>query len=291
MIVVIVGPTGVGKSSLALKVAKAINGVIINGDAFQSYKEMDIGTAKPTLEERKEVPHYLFDYINPDESFTIFEYQKNLRNILNELKDKNIIIVGGSGLYLKSSLYDFTLTKEVNTVDLSEYEKLDNDELYSKLVELDKEGATKIHKNNRRRVLRAIEICLTNGKKKSEIENAQTHKPLYDVKFVGLTKNREELYELINKRVDVMFDDGLEDEVKALMNKYDHSLRSFQAIGYKELIEAYDNNLSLEDAKEKIKKLSRNYAKRQFTYFNHQLPVEWFEDKNEAFNYIVSLFK
>lgn len=291
MIVVIVGPTGVGKSSLAIKAAKDINGVIINGDAFQSYKEMDIGTAKPTLKERSEVPHYLFDYVNPDESFTIFEYQENLRKTLEELKDRKIIIVGGSGLYLKSALYDFTLTREVSTVDLSEYEKLDNDELYAKLVELDEEGASKIHKNNRRRVLRAIEICLTNGKKKSEIENAQEHKPLYDVKFIGLTKDRETLYDLINKRVDIMFDEGLEDEVKSLMNKYPHSLRSFQAIGYKELIEAYDNNLPIEEAKNKIKQLSRNYAKRQFTYFNHQLPVQWFEDKNEAYNYIISLFK
>jgi tRNA dimethylallyltransferase len=290
MIIVIVGPTGVGKSSLALRVAKDYNGVIINGDAFQSYKGMDIGTAKPTKEERSLVPHYLFDYVDPSTSFTIFEYQKNLREKLDELKGKNIIIVGGSGLYLKSALYDFTLSKDESHVDLSEYEKLDNEALHNKLKELDEEASKAIHMNNRRRVLRAIEICLSQGKKKTDIEACQEHKPLYDVKFIGLTKEREELYSLINKRVDLMVEQGLIDEVKSLMNKYPHDLRSFQAIGYKEIIEALDNNLPIEGAIDKVKQLSRNYAKRQFTYFKHQLPVEWFEDKDKAYEYIASFF-
>ena len=290
MIIVIVGPTGVGKSSLALRVAKDYNGVIINGDAFQSYIGMDIGTAKPTKEERSLVPHYLFDYVDPSTSFTIFEYQKNLREKLDELKGKNIIIVGGSGLYLKSALYDFTLSKDESHVDLSEYEKLDNEALHNKLKELDEEASKAIHMNNRRRVLRAIEICLSQGKKKTDIEACQEHKPLYDVKFIGLTKEREELYSLINKRVDLMVEQGLIDEVKSVMNKYPHDLRSFQAIGYKEIIEALDNNLPIEGALDKVKQLSRNYAKRQFTYFKHQLPVEWFEDKDKAYEYIASFF-
>ena len=287
MMISIVGPTGVGKSSLALELAKRVGGEIVNCDAFQIYKYMDIGTAKPTLEERSEVKHHLFDYVEPDYSFSVYDYQVTLRNKIKELEEKNIpiILVGGTGLYLKAALYDFNLHKEEVRVDMSEYEKLDNEELHKKLEELDYEESLKIHFNNRKRVLRAIEICLGQGRKKSEMVEEQEHKLLYDVTIIGLTRDREELYEAINKRVDIMFEQGLMEEVKGLISKYPSDLRAFQAIGYKEIIEGLKENKSEEEIKELIKKNSRRYAKRQFTYFNHQLNVIWFDDKKDALEF------
>ena len=199
-----------------------------------------------------------------------------------------IIKEGGTGLYLKAALYDFELNKEETKIDLSEYEKLDNLQLHQVLEKLDYQESLKIHYNNRKRVLRAIEIFLSHGQKKSEMIEKQSHRPIYDVTFVGLTKERDELYQLINQRVDLMFEQGLMDEVKFLMSKYDHSLRSFQAIGYKEIIDGIKNNVSEEEIKELIKRNSRRYAKRQYTYFNHQLDVNWFVSKEEALKFILS---
>ena len=287
MMICIVGPTGVGKSKLAIRLAKALNGEIINGDAFQIYKGMDIGTAKPTKEEREIVPHHLFDFVEPDFEYSIYTYQKNLRNKIEELQNKNvpIIICGGSGLYLKSSLYDFVLNENKSDVDMSSFEKMSNEELHNYLSSIDLEESKKIHMNNRKRVMRAIEIYLQEGKKKSEIIFLQEHKPIYDVTFVGLTKDRDELYELINKRVDLMFSLGLVDEVRNLLKKYPATLRSFQAIGYKEIISGLASGSSEEEMKELIKKNSRNYAKRQFTYFKHQMDVKWFNDIDEAYEF------
>ena len=289
MIISIVGPTGVGKSKLAIEVALKVHGEIVNCDAFQIYKYLDIGTAKPSKEERELVPHHLFDYVEPDYPFSVYDYQVTLRNKIKELEEKNvpIILVGGTGLYLKASLYDFSLSKE-EKIDMSKYLQMDNQTLHQELEKLDYEESLKIHQNNRKRVLRAIEICLSQGKKKSDIIMSQEHKLLYDVTFVGLTKPRDELYDLINKRVDLMFEQGLYLEVETLMKKYDHSLRSFQAIGYKEIIQGIENHQSIEEIKELIKKNSRRYAKRQYTYFNHQLDVNWFMDKDEALEFILS---
>lgn len=289
MIFVIVGPTGVGKSSLAIEYVQKHGGYIINGDAFQCYKEMNIGTAKPSLSERCLVPHYLFDIATVTQAYTIYDYQKDLRATLDELikKNKDIVIVGGSGLYLKSALFDFTLNEVEHSIDMSEYEKMNEEELYAALKKIDYESSLNIHPHNRKRVLRAIQIYLESGNKKSDIIASQKHKALYDVIFIGLSKSsRDELYDLINKRVDLMVKDGLIDEVKDLMSKYDHNLRAFQAIGYKELISALDNNTSIDDAIELIKKRTRNYAKRQYTYFNNQLEVNWFNSKQEAIEFM-----
>lgn len=293
MIIAIVGPTGIGKSSLALKIAKQTSGEIVNCDAFQIYKKLDIGTAKPSLEERKIVPHHLFDFVEVDYPFSIYDYQKILREKIDELKGKNvpIILVGGTGLYLKSSLYDFNLSENKNLIDMSEYEKMDNQTLHNILEKLDYEESLKIHQNNRKRVLRAIEICLSQGKKKSEIINEQEHKLLYDVTFIGLIKPREELNEIINKRVDLMFDMGLLDEVKNILKNYPKTCHSLQAIGYKEIIDGLENYLSLDEIKEKIKLNSRRYAKRQMTYFKHQLNVNWFNSIDEAYDYVMDLYK
>lgn len=293
MIICIVGPTGVGKSKLALSLAKRLNGEIVNGDAFQIYKEMDIGTAKPTLEERSIVPHHLFDYVEPTYSFSVFDYQQTLRNKIKELEDRNvpIIVCGGTGLYLKASFYDFNLNKQESKIDMSKYEEMSNEELYEELKKVDFEETKNIHMNNRKRVLRAIQIYLETGIPKSKQVEEQEHKPIYDVTFIGLTREREELYDLINKRVDIMFEMGLLEEVKALMSKYPHDLRSFQAIGYKEIIDGLDKGDDIETIKELIKKNSRNYAKRQYTYFNHQLEVNWFDSLKDAEEFGVRLFK
>ena len=288
MIFVIVGPTGVGKSSLALEYAKKHDAYIVNGDAFQCYKEMNIGTAKPSLEERSTLPHYLFDIATVDIPYTIFEYQRDLRNTLDTLlkSGKDIIIVGGSGLYLKSALYDFTLNEQKVSIDMSKYDSFTNEELYEELKRYDEPASKDIHPNNRKRVLRAIEIYLESGKRKSDIIAEQEHKLLYDVKFVGLSReSRDELYSLIDKRVLKMFEDGLLDEVKLLIEKHDSSLRAFQAIGYKELMENLDK-VDINDIISLIKQKTRNYAKRQYTYFNHQMPVKWFDNYLEAFNYM-----
>lgn len=288
MIYVIVGPTGVGKSKLSIEYAEKHNAYIVNGDAFQCYKEMNIGTAKPSIEERSKVPHFLFDIASVENPYTIYDYQKDLRNTLDKLlKDnKDIIIVGGSGLYLKSSLYDFTLNENNNKVDMSLYDNLTNEELYKVLQNIDFEESKKIHYNNRKRVLRAIQIYLESGKTKTNIISNQEHKLLYDVTFIGLSKsNREELYSLIDNRVDKMIEDGLIDEVKSLMEKYPKNLRAFQAIGYKELMENIDS-MDISSIISLIKQKTRNYAKRQYTYFNHQLPVIWFNDYKEALSFM-----
>ena len=172
---------------------------------------------------------------------------------------------------------------------MSEYEKMSNEELYEVLKKVDFEETKIIHMNNRKRVLRAIQIYLETGVPKSRQVASQEHKPIYDVTFVGLTRDRDELYELINKRVDKMFEIGLLDEVKGLMEKYPHNLNSFQAIGYKELINGLDNKEDVEQIKELIKKNSRNYAKRQYTYFNHQLNVNWFNSIDKAEEFIISI--
>lgn len=289
MIYVIVGPTGVGKSKLSIEYAQMCGGYIVNGDAFQCYKEMNIGTAKPSLEERSKVPHYLFDIATVENTYTIFDYQRDLRNTLDELLkfNKDIIIVGGSGLYLKSALYDFTLNENTTSVDMSLYDNLTNEELHKVLQSIDIEEANKIHFNNRKRVLRAIQIYLESGQKKSDIINSQEHKLLYDVEFIGLTKpSREELYALIDQRVDKMIEDGLIDEVKSLMQKYPTNLRAFQAIGYKELMDGFGNQ-NIDDIISLIKQKTRNYAKRQYTYFNHQLPVKWFENYLDALTFML----
>ncbi|MCF0116925.1 MAG: tRNA (adenosine(37)-N6)-dimethylallyltransferase MiaA [Bacilli bacterium] len=294
MIIVVVGPTASGKSSLAIKIAKTFNAEIINGDAFQVYQELDIGTAKPTKEEMKIVPHHLFDFRSPLENYSVMEYQRDSRLIIEKLRtnNKNIVIVGGTGLYQKATLYDYQFTEEEEKVDLSDLDNYSNEDLYNYLVSLDEKAALKTHMNNRKRVLRAIAIIRHTGKKKSEIEESQKHELIYqDVVFVGLDIERELLYSNINLRVDEMFEQGLLQEVQSLHEKYDFSLHAFQGIGYKEFNGYFNNQLTLEETKELIKKNTRNYAKRQFTFFRHQLPVQWFKDKEEAFNYVQELMK
>ena len=282
MIIVITGPTALGKTKSAIKVAQTFNAEIINGDAFQAYKELDIGTAKPSEKEVAAVPHHLYSFIEPTHNYSIAEYQCNLRAKIQELlvKNKNIVIVGGSGLYIRSALYDYDFLPN-KEVDMSNFEKMDNETLHQHLEKIDPEQAKIIHANNRKRVIRAIEIYYSTGETKSTLINKQEHKPLYDARFFVRDLNRDELYQRINQRVDEMFEHGLVEEVKSLLKKYDSHLHCFQAIGYKEIIDCFKNNGDLEQAKELIKQHTRNYAKRQMTFIRHQFDVTYYKNDDE----------
>ena len=231
MIYVVLGPTGVGKTKLSIMLAKKLNGIIINADSMQVYKEMNIGTAKITEEEKENIPHYLFDIRSVKEEFNAFDYQQEGRKLLEENKGKNIIIVGGTGLYIKALLYDYSFNEEKNK-----------------------------------------------------------DKKLYNFKVIGLTRNRENLYNIINKRVDEMVKNGLIEEAKSLYDKNIRTRAVKTAIGYKELYSYFDNETTKEEAIEKIKQNSRNYAKRQYTFFNNQFDnIEWFNVEEIAFEKILEI--
>ena len=282
MIIVITGPTCMGKSETALEVAKHFNAEIINGDAFQCYKELEIGVAKPPVEYFSVVPHHLFSFVSITNEYSIADYQKDLRRTINEItsRGKNVVIVGGSGLYIRSGLYDYEFAEQ-QEIDMSKYQKMNNDELHKELEKIDPKQAQIIHKNNRKRVLRAIEIYLSLGKTKSEVIDEQKHSLLFDAKFFVRDMKRDTLYDRINARVDDMSKCHLFDEVKTLVEKYGESHKALQAIGYKELIPVLKGEYSLEEGLELVKKNSRNYAKRQVTFIKHQFPVIFYENTED----------
>ena len=285
MLVCIVGPTGSGKTDIALRLADFYHAPIINADAFQIYQDMDIGTAKIEKNSDDYKKHYLLDIVKPNQSYSVKQYQDDFRKVYLELKKKyqTIIVCGGTGLYLKAALYDYAFEDEKD-VDLSDLENMSNEELANLLKELDPKALEAIHVNNRKRVIRAIQIARTHDLNKSESIDKQSHALYFkdeEVKFVFLNPNRETLYENINKRVDAMFEKGLIDEVKGLLKKYELSNTAKAAIGYKEVIDYLDNKCTLEECKELIKKRSRNYAKRQVTFFKHQLPCKEYTSKEE----------
>ena len=277
-VIVITGPTAVGKTKLSIELAKRYNGEIINADAVQVYKGLDIGSAKVTEEEKEGIPHHLFDIKEVDEEYTIYHYQKDCRKLIKEVqgRGKTPILVGGTGLYIKAALYDYKLTEEKET---NTYDNLTDEELYNKLLELDKNIV--IDKNNRRRLIRALNYYKENNK---SINTNTTNKLLYDAIFIGLTTDRRILYDKINNRVDIMIKDGLLNEVKAFYDKNIRTKPLLNAIGYREIYSYFDGIITLEEATDKIKQNSRHYAKRQYTFFNHQLPIVWFETDYSNFN-------
>lgn len=279
MIIVIVGPTGVGKTKLSIELAKIYNGEVINADSTQVYKNLNIATAKVTEEEKEGVIHHLIDIKNIDEDYTVYDYQKDCRKKIEEIlsKNKTPIIVGGTGLYINAVLYDYKFEQEKND---SSYEEFNNDELYQQLIRIDPN--TNIHKNNRKRIIRALNYYQNNNKPMSEKET--TNNLLYDAFIVGLTTDREKLYDRINKRVDIMIENGLEKEAKKIYNTGIRSKAVMTPIGYKELFAYFDSIISREEAIELIKKRSRNYAKRQYTWFNNKLNVKWFDVNFDNFN-------
>lgn len=299
-VIVIVGPTSVGKTKMGVELAKRINGEIISGDSMQIYKGMDIGTAKVTEEETEGIVHYLVDIKNPDESYSVKDFQDEVRSCIDGIikNGKIPIIVGGTGLYIKAALYDYEFDdSEIDhNVFKEKYKDYSNEELHDYLRSIDEKSAEELHCNNRQRVLRAIEIFELSGKKKSEILEQQKHELLYDACFIGLTLDREVLYERINKRVDIMDELGLEKEVKALIDcGYTRDMQSMKAIGYKEWFDYFDGFISKEDVLERIKKNSRNYAKRQYTWFKNQFDMNWFTvnllNFNETVNEVVVFLK
>lgn len=263
MILCVVGPTGVGKTKLSVLLAKKYDAIIINADAMQVYKELNIGTAKVREDEKDGVPHYLFDIKDVYDDYTVYDYQKDARKLLEEFKDRNIIFVGGTGLYLKSALYDYRFKEEEKSTN--DYSLYSNDELYK--MAKDKDPNMMIHPNNRVRLERFL-----NKEKVEEVEPVC----LYDHIIIGLTTDRDKLYDRINKRVDEMVQDGLIEEVKSFYDKGIRTKPLTGGIGYKELYDYFDGNVRLEEAIDKIKQNSRHYAKRQYTFFNHQLDVNWF---------------
>jgi tRNA dimethylallyltransferase len=278
-VIVIVGPTGVGKTKLSIELAKHFNTEIINGDSVQIYKELNIGSAKVSKEEMQGIRHHLLDFKNIEEDYTVYDYQTDLRSKIDEFNVKGLVplVAGGTGLYLKAALYDYKFEKEDNN-SFNKYEEYSNEELYELLKEKDEKEALKLHPNNRKRVVRVLNVINNIGASKTSLLESQKHEPIYNVKFIGLTLPRELLYERIDKRVDVMISNGLIEETKNLFKKYgDKDYKSLQAIGYKELFAHYRGEISYEEAIELIKKKSRNYAKRQYTWFNNQFDVKWFE--------------
>lgn len=277
-IILIVGPTGTGKTTLSIKLAKKYDAVILNADSTQVYTEPLIATAKIKEHEKENIEHYLFDVVSLNDDYTLYDYQKDGRRLLDRFisENKNVIIVGGSGLYVKALLYNYVLEdkKEIN-IDFSEYS---NEELKNKVLALDPESD--IHVNNRQRLEGFLKHYYETGKvikKTDEINNK-----LYNFISIGLKSDRETLYKMLDKRVDSMFNEGLLDEAERL---YKMNLKNYtNIIGYKELNEYFNGNITLEEAKDLIKRNTRRYAKRQFTWFNNQMKdIKWFDVNYDNF--------
>ncbi len=271
MIIAVVGPTGVGKTKLSVKLAQKYQGIIVNFDAVQVYKALDIGSAKVTEQEKEGIEHFLLDIKSPDEEYSVKEYQDDVRKILDKYHNRNIIMVGGTGLYLCAALFDYRFEEEKKSVT---YDDLSNEELYQ--LALKKDPNMQIHPNNRVRLVRFLN--------KEIIKNVEPKLLYPNVHFIGLTTNRDKLYSIINNRVDKMIEMGLIDEVKNVYHKYPHSKVLHTAIGYKEIISYLNGDTSLEQAIDIIKQKSRNYAKRQYTWFNNKMDVNWVETNYEHFD-------
>ena len=274
MIIVIAGPTGVGKTKLSIELAKKYDAEIINYDSVQVYKGMDIASAKVTKEEAEGIPHHLLDIKEYDKDYSVYDYQIDARNKIKELqgKNKNIIFVGGTGLYIKAALFDYKFESDDEVPDIN----LDTKELLYAIYEMNPDS--KVDPNNRRRLIREY-INLKSG-----VDNKKGNNLLYDnVYFIGLETSRDVLYERINKRVDIMVQNGLIEEAKYFFKKK-QTKAIMTPIGYKELFSYFRNEISLDEALDQIKKNSRHYAKRQFTFFKNQMDIKWFNVDFDNFN-------
>lgn len=280
MIIVIAGPTGVGKTKLSIELAKKLNGEIINADSTQVFKGLNIATAKVTNKEMENIPHHLIDIKEITENYTVYDYQKDARKKIKEIEARGHIpiLVGGTGLYIKAALYDYEFQEETN--HKTDYSNFTKEELYEELLKVDPN--TEIHMNNRKRVERALDYFKENHQPFSSKEH--TNQLLYDTIFIGLTTDREILYERINTRVEEMLKQGLLEETKKIYQSMIRTKAVMTPIGYKELFEYFDGNCTLEDSIHCIQQRSRNYAKRQYTWFNHQLPMKWFDVNFKDFN-------
>ena len=281
-VVAIIGPTAVGKTALSIRLAKELDGEIINGDSMQVYKGLDIGTAKITSEEMQGIPHHLLDIKEPTEGFSVAEYQQLVRAKIEEInaRGKMPIIVGGTGLYVQSVLYDFQFTEQqvdeaARAAYYSQLEKLGPEAMHARLAEVDPETAATIHPNNTRRVIRALEIAELAGSSKANEEHQRGTIPMYNHFIIGIDMDREKLYERINLRVDIMMQQGLLEEARTLFDAGIRDTQAVKAIGYKELFAYFEGRATLDEAVEQIKQNSRRYAKRQLTYFRNKMDIHW----------------
>ncbi len=293
-VIVICGPTASGKTALSIELAKKINGEIISSDSMQIYKDMTIGTAKPTPEEMQGIKHYLIDFVSPDERYSVADYKRDAKKAIKEIiqKGKTPIIVGGTGLYVDSLIYEI----EYPNIEFDEeYRKsLENqveenglEELYKKAQEIDPEAVEKISKNDKKRILRILEIYHATGKNKTEQEKESRKKEVeYDYTVYALNWEREKLYERINKRVDIMIEQGLIEEVKEIYEKYDKFPTAMQGLGYKEVVQYLEKEITKEEMIEKIKQETRRYAKRQLTWFRKNKQTIWLNAQDEIQNNI-----
>ncbi|MGM9530549.1 tRNA (adenosine(37)-N6)-dimethylallyltransferase MiaA, partial [Intestinibacter sp.] len=282
-LIILTGPTAVGKTDLSIKLAKSLDAEIISADSMQIYKYMDIGSAKVTEEEMDGVVHYMIDEVTPDVPFSVSEFQSRSEKYIDEIhaKGKNIIVTGGTGLYLNSLIYDMDFAKsnansEIREKLEAELKENGIDYMHEKLKSLDEEAASRIHKNNTKRVIRAIEVCLS-GQKMSDFSKDLKYNEKYKPIIIILNRDREVLYDRINRRVDIMLENGLLDEIKSLLKMgYKKDMISMQGIGYKEMIKYLDGEYTYEEAVEIIKRDSRRYAKRQITWFKRYQDAKWF---------------
>lgn len=276
--IVIAGPTGVGKTALSIKLAKLLDADIISADSAQVYRGMDIGTAKITFEEMEGVPHYMLDILEPIKKYSVGDFQKDVDRILKEeeKKDRFVILTGGTGLYINSITEGLSDLPASDTKMREEFMQKSSEELYEELKKVDPEGAEEIHPNNKKRVERALEVYKLTGEKFSILSKKNIKNNSYDFLKIALERGRENLYERINMRVDIMIEQGLKEEVRELYNKYGEILRKINIIGYSEFIDYFKGEITYEEAVDKIKQNSRRYAKRQFTWFKNDHTYIWY---------------
>lgn len=291
-VIVIGGPTASGKTALSIELAKVIKGEIVSADSMQIYQEMNIGTAKPSKEEKQNIPHYMLDFVKPNERYSVADYKKDAKKAIREIikKGKTPIVVGGTGLYIDSLIYeieypeieiDFSYRKELE--ESVKREGLEH--LYEKAKQIDREAMEKISVKDKKRILRVLELYHQTGKTKTELERKSRKEPEFDYKMFAIDIDRQKLYERINQRVDKMIEKGLIEEVKAIYEKYHNFPTSMQALGYKEVVEYLENKISKEEMIEKIKMESRRYAKRQLTWFRKNKETKWLNGENSiAYN-------
>ncbi|SDJ70773.1 tRNA (adenosine(37)-N6)-dimethylallyltransferase MiaA [Sediminibacillus albus] len=298
-VIAVVGPTAVGKTSLSIEIAKRFQGEVISGDSMQIYKGMDIGTAKITKEETEGIPHHMIDIKNPDQAFSVADFQLLVRHHMEDILERNKlpIIAGGTGLYIQAALYGYNFSEQKRDEGFhmqieEEIEQKGIETVFARLQEVDPEQAKKIHPNNKRRVIRALEVYETTGMPMSEYQANQQQESDYQPIFIGLEMDRELLYQRINQRVDQMMEQGLLQEVKKLYDQGLEQAQSMKAIGYKEFLPYFKGEASLESSVQLLKRNSRRFAKRQFTWFKNKLNVEWYEitpeQKQQKFEIILS---
>ena len=301
-VIVIAGPTASGKTSLGVELAKKINGEVISADSMQIYKDMTIGTAKPTPEETENIPHYLIDFVSPDERYSVADFKKDAEEKIDEIlaKGKVPIIVGGTGLYIDSLVYgiefpDIEYDEEYRNSLMKEAETEEGlNKLYEEAKKIDPEAMEKISPSDKKRISRVLEIYHATGKTKTELEIKSREKGVkYDYIVFAIDWDREKLYERINLRVDIMIEQGLVDEVKEVYNKYEKFPTAMQGLGYKEVVEYLEGKISFEEMVEKIKLETRHFAKRQLTWFRKNKDIIWIDgqqDKLKNVDFIISKY-